>query len=184
MGYELHITRKRYYWDDGSDDISEAEWAAIIGSDPELEPYPGIGPHGARWNGKSEYPDPWFNWFEGRISTKNPDEPIILKMLKIAKELGAKVQGDDGEVYTSPSDYYYEDESVDYEPDHPDERIAIEPPPFKVGDIVLDQGYEAKVIKLNPKANNGAGEIQIQFDNGVIQKRLFLAHVLQKKMDT
>ena len=59
----------------------------------------------------SKYPDPWLDWFEGDIYTKNPDEPILAKMLGIASSLGAKVQGDDGEVYRSADfeDYFHED---------------------------------------------------------------------------
>jgi hypothetical protein len=58
------------------------------------------GDHFALWNGKSKYPDPWLDWFEGNVFSKNPDDPLIDKMVEIAKKLDAKVQGDDGEVYT------------------------------------------------------------------------------------
>jgi len=50
-------------------------------------------------------------WFQDDIYTKNPDEPILAKMLQIASALGARVQGDDGEIYRSANfqDYYHED---------------------------------------------------------------------------
>ena len=35
----------------------------------------------------------------GDIETKNPDAPVIQKMILIAESLNARVQGDDGEVY-------------------------------------------------------------------------------------
>ncbi len=54
----------------------------------------------ALWSGSFEYPDPWFDWAQGNIYTKNPDEPILRKMLQIAQHLNAFVQGDEGEVYT------------------------------------------------------------------------------------
>ncbi|WP_431661966.1 hypothetical protein [Pantanalinema rosaneae] len=38
----------------------------------------------------------WFNHFEDRVTVKNPDEEILVKMHQIASALGAKVQGDDG----------------------------------------------------------------------------------------
>jgi hypothetical protein len=53
-------------------------------------------------NGRSEYRDPWLNWRDGNVYSKSPDEPIMDKMVAIAKALNAKVQGDDGEVYLGP----------------------------------------------------------------------------------
>ena len=57
----------------------------------------------------SKYPTAWLDWDHGDIYTKNPDEPILAKMLLIASALGAKVQGDDGEFYRSANfdDTYY-----------------------------------------------------------------------------
>jgi hypothetical protein len=45
----------------------------------------------------------------GAIYSKNPDVPIIAKMLQIAERLGAHVRGDDNEIYTSPTEYHYDD---------------------------------------------------------------------------
>ena len=39
------------------------------------------------------------DWFQGEIFTKNPDQILIDKMVKIAHNLNAVVQGDDGELY-------------------------------------------------------------------------------------
>ena len=46
-------------------------------------------------NEESQIPraDSWFDWFEVNVDTKNPD-------------LGARVQGDDGELYESPDDVF------------------------------------------------------------------------------
>jgi len=41
---------------------------------------------------------PWFDYSYGCITTKNPDEDVIRKMLSIAGALSARVQGDDGEI--------------------------------------------------------------------------------------
>jgi hypothetical protein len=51
------------------------------------------------YDGPSKYPDPWFDWSHGNINTKNPDPAIVRKAIEIAATLGARVQGDDGEVY-------------------------------------------------------------------------------------
>jgi hypothetical protein len=117
MGYDLHITRRKYHWDDDGPSITEEEWRALVEADPELEFKNNDSPLFATWSGKSKYPDPWFDYSAeyGAIDTKNPDAPIIAKMLEMAKKLGAKVQGDDGEVYTSPTSYHDEDDSVSHE---------------------------------------------------------------------
>jgi hypothetical protein len=41
----------------------------------------------------------WFDYRDGNIVVKNPDNEIVTKMLDIARQLRAKVQGDEGEVY-------------------------------------------------------------------------------------
>ncbi|MFN3148678.1 hypothetical protein [Bremerella sp.] len=113
MGYDLHITRRKYHFDDEGPAISESEWRALVESDPELSfSNDGNGPLFATWNGECKYPDPWFAYSadNGSINTKNPDEKIIAKMLEIAARLGAKVQGDDGEVYRTPTEAYEEED--------------------------------------------------------------------------
>lgn len=111
MGYNLYITRRKYHFDEEGPTISEEEWRDLVESDPELSFRSKDDIHLAFWNGQCEYPDPWFAYDRnyGSIDTKNPDEPIIAKMIQMAERLTAKVQGDDGEVYRSPSDWYHED---------------------------------------------------------------------------
>ena len=67
-------------------------------SDPELIPVPENGKCFVIWRGATKYPETWFDWFDGNIVTKNPDRATLLKTLKIAAILNAKVQGDDGEL--------------------------------------------------------------------------------------
>jgi hypothetical protein len=114
MGYDLHITRRKYYWNEDGPGITEEEWKALVEADPELEFRDGDNSLFATWSGKSEYPDPWFDYSAeyGAIDTKTPDKPIIAKMLDMAKKLNAKVQGDDGEVYTSPTSYHQEEDDA------------------------------------------------------------------------
>lgn len=111
MGYDVHITRKKNYADEGGPDITWDEWKAYVGRDAELRLAPELGKHMVAMNIKCQYPDPWLEWFEGSIDTKNPDEAILAKMLQIAAALNAKVQGDDGDVYRSANfgDHYDED---------------------------------------------------------------------------
>lgn len=99
MGYDLHITRAKYHFDNAGHWITAEEWLRYVEQDPDLKLAGYNGDYFALWSGKSEYPDPWLDWFEGNIYTKSPDDPLIDKMVEIAKKLNAKVQGDDGEVY-------------------------------------------------------------------------------------
>ncbi|MDO9376995.1 MAG: hypothetical protein Q7T76_21390, partial [Ferruginibacter sp.] len=95
--------------------ISRKEWLAYIHSDEELEltngyesKIPGIEntfqniPGFCNWSGHSIMKgdsQPWFDYRDGYISAKNPDDEVIRKMINIAETLNAKVQGDDGEFY-------------------------------------------------------------------------------------
>jgi hypothetical protein len=46
------------------------------------------GPYLAKWSGKSANPEPWPDWFQGTVYTKNPDESLILKMVRIEHKGG------------------------------------------------------------------------------------------------
>jgi hypothetical protein len=112
MGYDAHITRKKFWADSEGRPITAQEWLAYVATDPQLRLDPTSKRHTVTiLRIQSQYPDPWLEWFEGDIYTKNPDEAILGKMLQIASALGARVQGDDGEIYRSArlDDFYHED---------------------------------------------------------------------------
>jgi hypothetical protein len=170
VGYDLHITRRKN-WSEAGNDITAEEWLAYVAKDPELSLFPENGPHFALWSGKSKHADPWLDWFNGNVYTKNPDEALIDKMLAIARSLNAQVQGDDGEIYRSAQE----------PPIHPHVSVLdrlrnwLRPappikqitPPFQVGDRVLDAyRKEATVIELNPKSNHGLGSVKVRYDDG------------------
>jgi hypothetical protein len=116
MGYELHITRREDWADAETPGIPLDEWLAYVNSDNEVELTNGynikIGtetefqnqPGYCEWNAhpteKEHKARPWFSYYKGSIDTKNPDNSTISKMIQIASALNAKVQGDDGEIYT------------------------------------------------------------------------------------
>lgn len=120
MGYDLHITR-REDWSAEGDDITADEWLEYVHSDPEFRISGINGPYFADWNGRSKHAEPWLNWSSGVIYTKNPDRALVDKMILIAKKLGAKVQGDDGEDYS--------DSSQIQDPDEASAAVANMPPP-------------------------------------------------------
>ena len=96
MGYDRHITRKASWSDEDGPTISPDEWLRVLDIDPELSRATDAGddPLAGAWNGQTLF---WFR--DGEVCCKNPDEPIIRKMVEIARRLGATVQGDDGESY-------------------------------------------------------------------------------------
>lgn len=98
MGYDLHITR-REYWSDEGNDITAQEWLDYIERDPELSLYSQNGSYFAIWKLEGSQKGYLLDWFQGEIFTKNPDQILIDKMVKIAHNLNAVVQGDDGELY-------------------------------------------------------------------------------------
>jgi hypothetical protein len=103
MGYDLHITRRANWYDEGND-ITTDEWFEFVKNDSELQLKTENGPYFAEWSGKSALQEPWLDWSHGQIQTKNPDDALIDKMVSIANKLHAVVQGDDGEIYQSHTD--------------------------------------------------------------------------------
>jgi hypothetical protein len=106
MGYDLHLTRAENWFDSEQRPIAADEWLSVVEQDPDLTIDPrGNGPYCALWlQHWVEGDHPWFNWRKGCIYTKNPDRMTLGKMLEIARRLGARVQGDEGELYTCPED--------------------------------------------------------------------------------
>lgn len=106
MGWEIHITRAERWPDSDQHPITSEEWLALVAADPELTIDPrDNGPHFALWLAHWVGGDhPWFDWFQGAIHSKYPDREALGKALEIAKHFGARVQGDDGEVYERPED--------------------------------------------------------------------------------
>jgi hypothetical protein len=189
MGYDLHITR-REQWSDEGEDISSEEWLDVVASDQELRLAPENGPCFALWSGPSSYADPWLDWCAGQIFSKNPDEPLIDKMVDIARILGAKVQGDDGEVYKSCKDRPRPERTSRFRSlvigaSHFLSRFLsrpkLPPPLFRVGDRVVGSGgLLATVEAINRLANYGYGEVRVKFDNGAEVTFPLFAHGLSK----
>ena len=125
MGYDLHITRAEHWSENEGSQITAGEWAEYVRRDPELEMESEDGAGFARWSGPSKYPDPWLAWEHGNVSTKNPDRALVEKMLRVARDLGARVQGDDGETY--------EDASQIVDPDEIDDMLPRRSPDSWIG---------------------------------------------------
>jgi len=174
VGYEFHITRAKSWALNAKNPISAEEWLAYVEKDPELSLSRENGPYFAKWSGKSRVGEAWLDWNDGNIETKNPDEALIDKMVAIARELSATVQGDDGEIYQSGHE----------PPRHPQpsafDRLsswlrALRParplqeirPDFGVGDRVSDVYHRiATVMEIDPKSAHGLGKVKVRYDDG------------------
>jgi hypothetical protein len=99
MGYDLHITRKEFWSDDEGPKIPLAEWESYVWSDPQIasDPEnPGIKNYLFIYGEKS-CPLWWST--SGEVCTKNPEPEVVAKLVQIAVALGARVLGDDDEIY-------------------------------------------------------------------------------------
>ncbi|WP_156374671.1 hypothetical protein [Pseudorhodoferax sp. Leaf274] len=100
MGYDIHLTRREHWFDENEPEISLQQWLEYVATDSEIQPDP-------------ENPDPenfvvtldgvvWPLWWDrGEVTTKNPHERVIIKLVKVAQVLKARVLGDDDEIYGS-----------------------------------------------------------------------------------
>lgn len=186
MGYDLHITRRKH-WPDKGNDISAEEWLSIVNQDQELTLKLENGPYFVEWTKSSD--NSWLDWLDGQIYAKNPSEKLIDKMVSIAEQLSASVQGDDGERYIGGSEPAQE-LRVTFA-----DRIALwisrlrlqkkmkiehEPLPFGVGDKVCDIfGNVHTVIEIDPKANHSMGAIRTRRSDGTSHTHALIAHGFQ-----
>jgi hypothetical protein len=104
MGYDLHITRAADWTESEDAPITAEEWLVVVAADPEMTIFSANGPYFAVWNGTGQLAESWLDWSEGQVFTKNPTRRELAKMLQIAGRLGAKVIGDEGEVYARIED--------------------------------------------------------------------------------
>lgn len=122
MSYDVHITRRKDWFDREQPGITLEDWSAYVNSDVSMRldgvarttspsgdviemKSPGLAVWTA-YSGHDEGRTAWFNLSpRGNISVKDPDPEILGKMWKIAQTLSAKVQGDDGEIYDADGSF-------------------------------------------------------------------------------
>ena len=119
MGYDIHITRRVHWSDEGDPAITLDEWRTVVENDPELVGLPPtkenplvammLSPHKERKAAR------YFRYSSGEIFVSKPCKAVVLKMLEVARSLNARVIGDEDEVYSEdgapcqPSSYTVDD---------------------------------------------------------------------------
>ena len=105
-GREVHISRRVNWWELDGGQISAGEFKAAVAEDADLAmvTVPDVWRWEPRWIAEittGAGPEPRENlvWRAGRIVARHPSAALIAKMCELAKTLGARVQGDDGEYY-------------------------------------------------------------------------------------
>jgi len=126
MGYDIHLTRRTNWFDDGGPEIALHEWRALVAIDPEMRldgyaearlPDGGVfraeDPSLAVWLAYSGHGVDgnmaWIWHSGGNVMAKNPDAEIRAKMWRLAQALGARVQGDESEFYGPDGEALVED---------------------------------------------------------------------------
>jgi hypothetical protein len=79
--------------------ITPEDWRRAVCTDPELE-FPDRGRKRVLWVDQVGDERGRMLLHNGRVVAKNPGQDLIAKMIILARLLGARVQGDDGEVYS------------------------------------------------------------------------------------
>src|SRR4030095_16791199 len=98
MGYDVHITRMHSWYAEGEPAITRQQWQSVLTDDPDLERIDENDT--AQMLDPSRHVARFFCYANGQISVKKPNKPVLMKMLAIADKLGARVIGDDDEVYS------------------------------------------------------------------------------------
>ena len=113
LAYDIHITKASEWSESAKSPVTEEQWKAAVLADGELkiddtasatnpktkETIQIINPLMASWIDPKTKNKHYFYYSRGKITVKNPSDSAIKKMKFVASKLGAKVQGDEGELY-------------------------------------------------------------------------------------
>jgi hypothetical protein len=117
MGYDVHIVRNNEWWNEEvGGGISLDEWESYLGSDPTMRmdgfaeadtaeenvlryENEGLAVWVAYSGDDRDGNRAWFDYRNGSVIVKNPDDEILKQMCSIALQMEAKVLGEEGEEY-------------------------------------------------------------------------------------
>jgi hypothetical protein len=131
-----------------------------------------------------------FDFRDGNVTVKNPDEPTIAKMQEFAQKLGAHLQGDDGEVYPAggAAPFFPRPSLVErmrrwfgQRTLPTQEPMPAYEPPFAVGDRVrcVLRG-EGTVVAIERKGGGVLDTVTVRFDDGSTHVRSLMASGLDR----
>jgi hypothetical protein len=166
MSYQLHITRSRY-WSEPENRIRAEEWQALLNLRQELAA--------------------WLSYEDGVLSAKDPSLAQMEDMLRIAADLKATVQGDDGERYVS-----VDEPPIPYRAGLSERamnfiaNLSLPPRQIRAAVLLFEVGARVRsplrgtgtVITCDPSANQGLGTLTVQFDDGGLVTFSCVAHGL------
>lgn len=99
-GYDVHVTRKPHWADTKGPRITFAEWQSYVEGDGAVQlDKQNTGNNFIVSVGDESFPL-WYEPKFGELRTKDPSKKVVAKLVEIAAKLKAKVQGDDGELYS------------------------------------------------------------------------------------
>jgi hypothetical protein len=78
MGYNIHITRRKEWSDDG-DDISLGEWLDVVRHDPELSLVDATD-YDVVWTSPDGFQE-WLLFSDGRIFKKRPAQEVFARTI-------------------------------------------------------------------------------------------------------
>jgi hypothetical protein len=104
MSIYVSITRRAEPLADDGPSITSDEWLVVIAEQadfrlPQGDESEWAGPFARVWSRHSDYAVV-FDWADGQIDVKNPDEPTVAMMKKLATYLSANVISETGEIFT------------------------------------------------------------------------------------
>ncbi|MGB5257377.1 MAG: hypothetical protein WBN07_04975 [Woeseiaceae bacterium] len=105
MSYHVYITRAAFWAENEGVQIDADEWLQLVRTDPQLTLDEKNGPCFAVLTEARQQEQAWLDWSEGNVYANYPNRTLQRKMLRVAKRLGARLQGEDGEAYTTIGDF-------------------------------------------------------------------------------
>lgn len=174
MSLDVYIVRFRDFETGAEEGITVEEWLSVAGADPELRPAGPSGHDAATyvWTGDSDLPDPWFAWDDGRVYTKNPDDPVLTKLQMLASRLNGLVVTGDGHLLEPGLGLRPLPARGLFEILKDWLRALLPGPPcpdpgFARGDRVVDLwGNRGVVVRLSLRGLRGAGKVVVRYEDG------------------
>ena len=124
MGYEIHVVRTNHWLEASEDPITKEQVDMVIEKDKDLswsqkdyvDMKDGNGQL-ARYFAINWKNTPCFWWFKDQIQCSNASQEQVIKMVQISKLIGAKLIGDDGEIYDVKKNIFGKLSVIQHQPD-------------------------------------------------------------------